>query len=174
MGWLVNHCGQSASHVIAGEFGKTASMSCHEGGADVPERVSYIRLPPQSALSFGLGPGTSKTSKALEADWFLRAQVRRVADDATSRRPLTGSRRPCASCPTGAIAGRGNPYINLSRVIGRSRMRLPVALKTALATAAPTPVMPISPTPRAPIGVWGSGMSVHITSISGTSICTGT
>jgi pimeloyl-ACP methyl ester carboxylesterase len=46
----------------------------------------------------------------------------------------------------------------------------PVALKTALATAAPTPVMPISPTPCAPIGVCGSAMSVQITSISGTSM----
>ena len=43
-------------------------------------------------------------------------------------------------------------YISLSSVIGRSRTRFPVALNTALATAAPTPVMPISPTPRAPTG----------------------
>ena len=43
-------------------------------------------------------------------------------------------------------------YITLSSVIGRSRTRLPVALNTALATAAPTPVMPISPMPRAPTG----------------------
>lgn len=38
---------------------------------------------------------------------------------------------------------------SLSKVIGRSRTRLPVALKTAFATAAVTPVMPISPIPRA-------------------------
>ena len=35
---------------------------------------------------------------------------------------------------------------------GSLRSRLPVAAKIALATAAPTPVMPISPMPRAPIG----------------------
>lgn len=64
-------------------------------------------------------------------------------------------------------------HSSLSSVIGRSRMRLPVALNTAFATAAATPVMPISPTPCAPIGVCGSGMSVQITSISGTSRCTG-
>ena len=58
---------------------------------------------------------------------------------------------------------------SLSSVIGRSRMRLPVALNTALATAAATPVMPISPMPRAPSGDRGSGIPVHITSISGTS-----
>src|SRR5262249_54365937 len=34
--------------------------------------------------------------------------------------------------------------------------------------------MPISPMPCAPIGACGSGMSVQVTSISGTSICTGT
>jgi hypothetical protein len=60
-------------------------------------------------------------------------------------------------------------YNSLSSVIGSSRTRRPVALKTALATAAPTPVIPISPTPCAPIGVCGSAMSVQITSMSGTS-----
>src|SRR5882757_8410353 len=64
-------------------------------------------------------------------------------------------------------------YNSLSSVIGRSRTRLPVALNTALAIAAAVPVMPISPMPRAPSGAWGSGMSVHITSIAGTSRCTG-
>lgn len=59
---------------------------------------------------------------------------------------------------------------SLSSVIGRSRTRIPVALYTAFATAAAVPVIPISPTPRAPMGVCGSGMSVHITSISGTSM----
>ena len=52
--------------------------------------------------------------------------------------------------PAGRVDATG--YISLSSVIGRSRTRLPVALNTALATAAPTPVMPISPTPRAPTG----------------------
>ena len=65
-------------------------------------------------------------------------------------------------------------YCSLSSVIGRSRTRLPVALKTALAMAAATPVMPISPMPRAPSGDLGSGMPVHMTSISGTSRCEGT
>jgi hypothetical protein len=62
---------------------------------------------------------------------------------------------------------------NLSGVMGKSRTRLPVALKTAFAIAAATPVIPISPTPCAPIGARGSGMSVQITSISGTSMWTG-
>lgn len=76
-----------------------------------------------------------------------------------------------ASSP--AIGERGF-HISLSGVMGRSRIRLPVALKIALATAAPVPVMLSSPMPRAPMGVCGSGMSVQITSISGTSMCTGT
>ncbi len=58
--------------------------------------------------------------------------------------------------------------------MGKSSTRLPVALKIALATAAPVPVMPLSPTPRAPMGVCGSGMSFHRMSISGTSRWTGT
>ncbi len=37
-------------------------------------------------------------------------------------------------------------------MIGKSRMRFPVALKTAFATAAAAPVIPISPIPRAPNG----------------------
>ena len=41
------------------------------------------------------------------------------------------------------------------------------------ATAAATPVMPISPMPRAPSGERGSGIPVHITSICGTSRCEG-
>ena len=49
---------------------------------------------------------------------------------------------------------------NLSRVIGRSRTRFPVAWKTAFAIAAATPVMPISPIPRAPKGACSSGMPV--------------
>ncbi len=50
-------------------------------------------------------------------------------------------------------------YKNLSGVIGRSLMRCPVALKTALAIAAATPVVPISPSPLAPIGeICGSGL----------------
>ena len=37
-------------------------------------------------------------------------------------------------------------------VIGNSRMRLPVAWKTALPMAAASPTMPISPTPLTPSG----------------------
>ncbi len=65
-------------------------------------------------------------------------------------------------------------YSNLSRVIGRSRTRFPVALKTAFAIAAATPVMPISPIPRAPRGACRSGMPVNRISIRGTSRLTGT
>ena len=65
-------------------------------------------------------------------------------------------------------------YNNLSSVIGKSRTRLPVALNIALATAAAAPVMPSSPTPRAPIGVCSSGMSVQRISMGGTSRLTGT
>ncbi|MEA2188708.1 MAG: hypothetical protein QOK16_3719 [Solirubrobacteraceae bacterium] len=42
---------------------------------------------------------------------------------------------------------------SLSRVIGRSRTRTPVAWCTAFATAAAVPTIPISPTPLAPIGL---------------------
>src|ERR1700733_8075946 len=80
-------------------------------------------------------------------------------------RPLWAETRPVRTLPENgcylrlAAARVDSPlgYITLSSVMGRSRTRLPVALNTALATAAPTPVMPISPTPRAPTGAWGSG-----------------
>jgi len=50
-----------------------------------------------------------------------------------------------------------------------------VALKMALPMAAATPVMPISPMPRAPRGLlMRSGMSRAVASISGTSALTGT
>ena len=45
------------------------------------------------------------------------------------------------------------PAMTLSSVIGRSRTRLPVAWKTALAIAAATPTMPISPSPLTPSGL---------------------
>jgi hypothetical protein len=45
----------------------------------------------------------------------------------------------------------GCNYISLSGVIGKSRTRLPVALYTALATAAAIPIKAISPIPLAPI-----------------------
>jgi hypothetical protein len=109
------------------------------------------------------------------------ARTQNVTHRAASRRPISdrnfGARtRADSSLARGLTAQPpGGPgYITLSRVIGRSRTRFPVALNTALATAAPTPVMPISPTPRAPTGACGSGSSVQITSISGTSRCTGT
>lgn len=48
------------------------------------------------------------------------------------------------SPPGRLLSDIARPRSNLSNVMGRSRIRLPVALKTALATAAATPVMPIS------------------------------
>src|SRR4029077_17338530 len=67
------------------------------------------------------------------------------------RRNLSGRLRGWPSPGSGASS-------SLSRVIGKARLRLPWALYTAFATAAATPVMPISPTPRAPMGARGSGM----------------
>ena len=64
--------------------------------------------------------------------------------------------------------------MSLSRVIGRSRIRLPVAWNTALATAAAEPVAPTSPRPTTPIGIVLSGWSSHVTSIGGMSAWTGT
>jgi hypothetical protein len=55
---------------------------------------------------------------------------------------------------------QASAHISLSSVIGKSRIRFPVALKAALAMAAAAPVMPISPTPRAPSGACSSGISV--------------
>jgi len=54
----------------------------------------------------------------------------------------------------------------LSMVIGNSRMRLPVAWNTALATAAAVPTMPISPRPFTPMGLALSSSSTKITSMS--------
>ena len=85
-----------------------------------------------------------------------------------SRSPTDSSSRSCSATPTTAmvpsthrrawqrrcnhrrIRPDGQRQSSLSSVIGRSRTRLPVALKTALATAAGTPVMPISPMPLTP------------------------
>jgi hypothetical protein len=57
---------------------------------------------------------------------------------------------PACQHPGGGPPG---PYSSFSGVIGRSRTRRPVAWKTALATAAATPVMGSSPRPRAPSGL---------------------
>src|ERR1700759_3009086 len=53
----------------------------------------------------------------------------------------------------------GPSYTSLSGVIGRSRIRRPVAWKTASATAASTPVAPSSPMPLPPVGLAGSSIS---------------
>ncbi|TWF75116.1 hypothetical protein FHX44_111000 [Pseudonocardia hierapolitana] len=54
-------------------------------------------------------------------------------------------------------------------------MRRPVAWYTALPIAAVAPVEGVSPKPRAPsAGLAGSGSSMKLTSISGTSALTGT
>src|SRR5499427_3085913 len=57
----------------------------------------------------------------------------------------------------------------LSRVIGRSFIRRPIALKTALATAATAGTLLDSPMLFAPYGPYPSSLSMNITSISGTS-----
>ncbi len=54
---------------------------------------------------------------------------------------------------------------SLSIVIGSSRTRLPVAWKTAFATAAAAPTMPISPSPFTPSGFALSSSSTKITSM---------
>ena len=52
-------------------------------------------------------------------------------------------------------------YISLSGVKGKSLNRFPVALKTALAMAAETPVIPISPAPLTPVEeICGSGFPI--------------
>ena len=54
-------------------------------------------------------------------------------------------------------------------------MRMPVALKTALAMAAAVPTMPISPIPLEPIGLTRkSSSSIQLTSICSMSAFTGT
>ena len=80
-----------------------------------------------------------------------------------SQRPCEpqGSRDRCEDQP-----GFGDQSISLSMVIGNSRMRLPVAWKTALAMAAAVPTMPISPSPFTPIGLALSSSSTKITSMS--------
>src|ERR1700733_6234846 len=63
----------------------------------------------------------------------------------------------------------------LSGVIGNSLILFPDALYTALATAAANPIDEISPSPLEPTGFMiGSGLSINIASISGTSAFTGT
>ena len=59
-------------------------------------------------------------------------------------------------------------------MIGRDRIRRPVAWKTALAMAGATPTMATSPMPLTPMGFIGSGSPTKITSMSGTSALTAT
>lgn len=67
---------------------------------------------------------------------------------------------------------RASAPTNRSGVIGRSRTRTPVAWYAAFAMAAAAPTMPISPTPRVPIGlVRGSHSSSQTASMSATSAC---
>src|SRR5882762_10717065 len=63
-------------------------------------------------------------------------------------------------------SGRRRHYSSLSMVIGSERMRRPVAWYTALAMAAGTPTMPISPRPLTPTGLDLSGSPTKITSRS--------
>ena len=51
-------------------------------------------------------------------------------------------------------------YSNLSGLIGKSRTRVPVAWKTALAIAGGAPTVADSPTPLAPSGWCGDGVTV--------------
>jgi hypothetical protein len=67
---------------------------------------------------------------------------------------------------TAAIAGALRQR-SLSMVIGRERMRRPVAWWTPLAIAAAIPARPISPTPLTPMGLPGSGSPTNTTSMSG-------
>ena len=55
-------------------------------------------------------------------------------------------------------------HSHFSGVSGNSRMRLPVALKTAFAIAAPTLLFPVSPMPR---GACSSGVSLQMISMLG-------
>ena len=72
---------------------------------------------------------------------------------------LTGMRPPTSADGEHIVDDFLTVHSSLSRVMGRSRTRLPVACRTALATAAEAPVMPTSPMPSRPSGVVGSGSS---------------
>lgn len=66
-------------------------------------------------------------------------------------------------------------YNNLSGVIGKFLILLPVALYTALAMAGATPTSAISPMPLAPVGLMIlSGLFTNNTSIGGASALTDT
>src|SRR5665213_481144 len=66
-------------------------------------------------------------------------------------------------------------HTNLSGVTGKSLTLLPVALNTALVTAAAMPISDISPMPFAPIGlIFTSGLFTNMASICGISALTGT
>ncbi len=83
--------------------------------------------------------------------------------DSARRRPQGKTQR--SHRPIRDHATSGNRDNNLSKVIGYSRTRMPVALWIALAMAAPTPHRPSSPTPLAFIGdEIGSVSSRKITS----------
>ncbi len=79
-----------------------------------------------------------------------RASLNRHSEIGTHN--VLNAKSGAADRPIRDQATSGNRDSSLSRVIGYSRTRMPVALWIALAMAAPTPHRPSSPTPLAFIG----------------------
>jgi Major Facilitator Superfamily len=141
-------------------------------GTERNRALAAVRSP---ALAHFGGSLTMTASTSRTAPTRLSASARSpIATSYTEQRvgragQRDGSQPALGSSDHGVSAGAAgrsgdqdafDGHSSLSSVIGSSRIRLPVALKTAFATAAAAPVMPISPTPRAPSGECSSGMSV--------------
>jgi hypothetical protein len=107
-------------------------------------------------------------------------QIARLAADGLSN-PEIGTRLfssappyPAVEAPARRALGSAADHRSCSGVMGRDRMRRPVAWKTALAMAGATPTIATSPMPLTPMGFIGSGSPTKITSMSGTSALTAT
>jgi len=106
-----------------------------------------------------------------------RARGTRARPDAADSVRRRGSPRRLRRTRRGLLLRRRHlsspAYSNCSTVIGNDLMRRPVAWYTALAMAAETPTMPISPMPLIPRGLAVSGVPTNTTSMSGTSALAG-
>jgi len=102
------------------------------------------------------------------------AQAEGLPDRQRSRARGDGNAaRNAEAAPWQATAGRAASI--LSSISGQLRMRTPQALNTALASAAPAPLMPSSPTPLIWSGlVLSSTSGKKMASMAGMSACTGT
>jgi glutathione S-transferase len=143
--------------------GKNEAM--RKGGLENGRKVLEIAMKTKGSSPFIAGdlsladlylaPIAFYVSLTPDKDALLTSPALRTGGRRFKPCQVSKTRNPISADERVVLTRRGAGtlrYIALSSVIGRSGTGLPVPLNHALATAAPTPVIPISPTPRAPTG----------------------